>query len=154
MIMDIKRILFPTDFSEESSIALEYAIDMAKHYGAKLYLLHVIYDLAQAAGWGWYVPHASIDEMYKGLEKEAAKQIERFGLEELRTFKGVERSVLKGVPNEELVKFAKDNKIDLIVMATHSRKGVGRILFGSTAAHIVRFAPCPVLTVRLPEHKE
>lgn len=151
--MDIKRILFPTDFSEESSVALEYAIDMAKHYGAKLHVLHIIYDLAQAAGWGWFVPHPSVDEMYKGLEKEAAKQIERFGLEELRALKGVERSVLKGVPNEEIIKFAKDNKIDLIVMPTHSRKGVGRIIFGSTAAHIVRFAPCPVLTVRVPEYK-
>ena len=151
--MDIKRILFPTDFSEESSVALEYAIDMAKHYAAKLYVIHIIYDLAQAAGWGWFIPHPSVDELYKGVEKEAAKQIERFGLEGLRTLKGVERSVLKGVPNEEIIKFAKDNKIELIVMPTHSRKGVGRILFGSTAAHIVRFAPCPVLTVRIPEYK-
>lgn len=152
-MMDIKRILFPTDFSEESSVALEYAIDMAKHYAAKLYVIHIIYDLAQAAGWGWFIPHPSVDELYKGVEKEAAKQIERFGLEGLRTLKGVERSVLKGVPNEEIIKFAKDNKIELIVMPTHSRKGVGRILFGSTAAHIVRFAPCPVLTVRIPEYK-
>jgi universal stress protein A len=151
-IMEIKRILFPTDFSEESAVALEYAIDMAKHYGAKLYLLHVIYDLARAAG--WYVPHTSINEMYKGIEKEATKEIERFGLEELRTLKGIERHVLRDTPHEGIEKFAKENKIDLIVMATHGRKGVGRILFGSTAAHVVRFAPCPVLTVRLPMHKE
>jgi nucleotide-binding universal stress UspA family protein len=150
--MEIEKILFPTDFSEGSSQALEYAIDMAKRYGAKLYLVHVIYDIAQAAG--WYVPHASMDEMYKDIEKSAEKELGRFGLEELRNFKGVERTVLKGVPHTEIVKFAKDNKIDLIIMGTHGRKGVGRILFGSTASQVVRYAPCPVLAVRLPMYKE
>jgi nucleotide-binding universal stress UspA family protein len=151
VIMDIKRILFPTDFSEGSSIALEYAMDMAKRYSAKLYIVHVIYDVVKAAG--WYVPHVSIDEMYKDLEKGAQKEIERFGLEELRSLKGIERSVIRGVPHEAIVKFAKENKVDIIVMGTHGRKGVGRILFGSTAAQVVRFAPCPVLTVRMPMYK-
>jgi nucleotide-binding universal stress UspA family protein len=150
--MDIKRILFPTDFSEGSSVALDYAIDMAKRYNAKLYLLHVIYDVAKAAG--WYVPHVSVDEMYKDLEKAAQKEIERFGLEELRSHKDIERHVIKGIPHEAIVKFAEENKIDLIVMGTYGRKGVGRILFGSTAAQVVRFAPCPVLTVRIPMYKE
>jgi universal stress protein A len=150
--MEIKRILFPTDFSEGSSHALEYAIDMAKRYEAKLYLVHVIYDMAKAAG--WYVPHASMDEMYKDIGKSAEKELGRFGLEEMRSLKGIERSVLTGVPHTEVIKFAKDNKIDLIIMGTHGRKGMGRILFGSTAAQVVRFAPCPVLAVRIPAHKE
>jgi nucleotide-binding universal stress UspA family protein len=150
--MEIGKILFPTDFSEGSSQALEYAFDMAKRYGAKLYLVHVIYDIVKAAG--WYVPHASMDEMYKDIEKSAEKELGRFGLEELRNFKGVERTVLKGVPHTEIVKFAKDTKIDLIIMGTHGRKGVGRILFGSTASQVVRYAPCPVLAVRLPMYKE
>ncbi|NWF51866.1 MAG: universal stress protein [Nitrospirae bacterium] len=150
--MDIKRILFPTDFSEGSSVALDYAIDMAKHYNGKLYLLHVIYDVVKAAG--WYVPHISVDEMYKDLEKGAQKEIERYGLEELRSFKDIERHVIKGIPHEAIVKFAEENKIDLIVMGTHGRKGMGRILFGSTAAQVVRFAPCPVLAVRIPTYKE
>ncbi|MGQ9569882.1 MAG: universal stress protein [Thermodesulfovibrionales bacterium] len=149
--MDIKSILFPTDFSEGSSVALEYAIDLAKRYNAKLYIIHVIYDVIKAAG--WYVPHVSVDEMYKDLEKGAKKEIERFGLEEMRGLKGVERNVIKGMPHEAIVKFAKENKVDLIVMGTHGRKGVGRILFGSTAAQVVRFAPCPVLTVRMPAYK-
>lgn len=150
--MDIKSILFPTDFSEGSSIALEYAIDLAKRYNAKLYLIYVIYDLVKVAG--WYVPHVSVDQMYKDLEKGAQKEIERFGLEEMRGLKGVERTVIRGIPHEAIVKFAKENKVDLIVMGTHGRKGVGRILFGSTAAQVVRFAPCPVLTVRMPIYKE
>ncbi len=149
--MEIKRILFPTDFSEGSSHALDYALDMAKRYGAKLYLIHVLYDLGKAAG--WYVPHPSMDEMYRDIEKSAEKELDRFGLEELRKLKGIERIVLKGVPHAEIVKFAKDNNIDLIIMGTYGRKGMGRILFGSTAAQVVRYAPCPVFAVRLPAYK-
>ncbi len=149
--MEIKRILFPTDFSEGSSHALPYAIDMARHYGARLYLLHVIYDIVKTTG--WYVPHVSMDEVYKDMEVSAKKELERYGLEELRGLKEVERAVRKGVHHEEIVRFANENKIDLIVIGTHGRKGIDRIFFGSTAAQVVRNAPCPVLTVRLPMHK-
>lgn len=146
--MEIKSILFPTDFSEGSSQALQYAVDMTKKYGARLYVVHVIYDIAKATG--WYVPHVSMDQMYKDIEEGAKKELERFGVEELSGLKNLERSVVMGVPHEEIINFAKKNKIDIIVMGTHGRKGIDRILFGSTAAQVVRFAPCPVLTVRLP----
>jgi nucleotide-binding universal stress UspA family protein len=147
-MMEIKSILFPTDFSEGSSQALQYAVDMTKKYGARLYVVHVIYDIAKATG--WYVPHVSMDQMYKDIEEGAKKELERFGVEELSGLKNLERSVVMGVPHEEIINFAKKNKIDIIVMGTHGRKGIDRILFGSTAAQVVRFAPCPVLTVRLP----
>jgi universal stress protein A len=147
-IMEIKSILFPTDFSEGSSQALQYAVDMAKKYGAKLYIVHVIYDIAKATG--WYVPHTSMDQMYKDIEAGAKKELEAFGVEELSGIKNIERSVIVGVPHEEIINFAKKNKIDIIIIGTHGRKGIDRILFGSTAAQVVRFAPCPVLTVRLP----
>jgi nucleotide-binding universal stress UspA family protein len=149
--MEIKSILFPTDFSEGSSQALQYAVDMAKRYGAKLYLLHVIYDIAKAAG--WYVPHISMDQMYKDIEQGAKKELERFGIEEVGGFKDSERNIVTGVPHEEIINFANKNKIDLIVIGTHGRKGIDRIIFGSTAAQVVRFAPCPVLTVRIPLYK-
>ena len=148
--MEVKKILFPTDFSEGSSYALKYAVDMVKHYGAKLYLVHVIYDIAKTSG--WYVPHVSMDEMYKDIEKGAKKELEKFGNEEIRGLKDIERVVLTGVPHDEILKFTKDNKIELIVMGSHGKKGIDRILFGSTASQVVRFAPCPVLTVRLPMH--
>ncbi|MEW6067579.1 MAG: universal stress protein [Nitrospirota bacterium] len=150
--MEIKRILFPTDFSEGASQALQYAVDIAKRYGAKLYLLHVLYDVAKASG--WYVPHSSLSEMYKDIEKGAKKELESFGIEELGKFKDIERSVIKGTPHEEIVKFAKKNEVDLIVIATHGRKGLDRVIFGSTASQVVRFAPCPVLTVRIPPHQK
>lgn len=147
--MEIRSILFPTDFSEGSSQALQYAVDMAKRYGAKLYLLHVIYDIAKAAG---YVPHISMDAMYKDIEEGAKKELERFGVEELSGLKDTERSVGVGTPHEEILNFANKNKIDLIIIGTQGRKGIDRIIFGSTAAQVVRYAPCPVLTVRLPKY--
>jgi nucleotide-binding universal stress UspA family protein len=146
--MEIKSILFPTDFSEGSAQALQYAVDMSKRYGAKLYVIHVIYDIAKATG--WYVPHVSMDEMYKDIQEGAKKELERFGVEELAGVKNVERRVMTGVPHEEIINFVSANKIDLIIMGTHGRKGIDKILFGSTAAQVVRHAPCPVLTVRLP----
>lgn len=148
--MEIKSILFPTDFSEGSAEALKYAVDIANKYGAKLFVIHVIYDVAKASG--WYVPHTSMDQLYKDIEEGAKKELERFGVEELEKMKNLERHVIKGIPHEEIINFAKNNKIDMIVMGTHGRKGIDRLLFGSTAAQVVRFAPCPVLTVRMPAY--
>ena len=150
--MEIKKILLPTDFSQESYRALEYALDLMKRYNAKLYILHVLYDVAKVGG--WYVPHPSMAEMFKDIEGAAKKELERFGLEELRGQKDVERILLKGTPHEEIIKFAEENKIDLIVIGATSKKGVGRLLFGSTATPVVRSAPCPVLTVRPSGPKE
>lgn len=141
-----KRILFPTDFSEGALNALPYALDMTKSCDAKLYLFHVIYDVATASG--LYVPHISFDEMYKDLEKGAKKELERFACEEMKGCKDVEYTVVRGIPHEAILKFAEEKNIDLIVIATHGRKGLDRFLFGSTAEKVVRYAPCPVLTVR------
>jgi nucleotide-binding universal stress UspA family protein len=146
--MEIKNILFPTDFSEGSSQALPYAVDLTKRYGAKLYLLHVIYDVVK--GGGWYVPYPAMEEMYKKFEEDAKKEIDKFAVEELSAIKVKERHVIIGVPYEEIINFAKKNNIDVIIMGSHGRKGLNRVLLGSTASQVIRYAPCPVLTVRIP----
>ncbi len=147
--MEIKRILFPTDFSEGALNALPYAIDLAKSYGAKLHLLHVVYDIATASG--LHVPHVSVDEMYKELDASAQKELEKFGATAKKDIKDVEYTVIRGIPYEEILKFAKEKNIDLIIIGTHGRKGFDRVLFGSTAERVVRNASCPVLTVREPK---
>ena len=148
--MEIKKILFATDFSEGSRNALPYAVDIAMRHGAKIYAVHVIFDVTKAAG--WYVPHASAEEVYADLEKSARKELEKTFSEDMRKFKDYENVLLRGTPYEEITKFAEANKIDLIVIATHGRTGIDRLLFGSTAEQVVRYAPCPVLSVRLPQH--
>ena len=148
--MEIRRILFATDFSEGSSHALPYAADIARQYGAKLFLVHVIYDVAKSAG--WYVPHVSIDEIYNDMEKSARAELEKSFVDEMRGLDDIERVVLKGIPYEEISKFAGEKKIDLVVLGTHGRRGIDRMLFDSTAEQVVRNAPCPVLSVRVPKH--
>jgi len=144
--MEIRKILLPTDFTEGALAALPYAVDMAKSYGAKLYLLHVIYDMSAATG--LHVPHVSLDAMYQEMQKGAEKEIGKFGAEMIKELKEVETGVIMGVPYEEILKFARENSIDMIIMGTHGRSGLDRVIFGSTAEKVVRNAQCPVLTVR------
>jgi nucleotide-binding universal stress UspA family protein len=148
--MEIKKILCATDFSEGSLSSLPYAVDLARRYGAKLYLIHVIYDVVKTSG--WYVPHVSLDDMYNDMKKDAKAQLEKSFVDEMRGFKDIEHVVLTGIPYEEISRFAEEEKIDLIVIGTHGRTGLDRMLFGSTAEQVVRHAPCPVITVRLPQH--
>lgn len=148
--MEIKSILFPTDFSEGSAEALKYAVEFSNRYGAKLYVLHVIYDVAKASG--FYVPHVSMDAIYKEIQEGAKKELDNFGVNELSGLKNIERIVRTGVPYQEIMNCAVNNKIDIIIIGTHGRTGIDRILFGSTAAQVVRNAPCPVLTVRIPKY--
>jgi len=148
--MEIKKILCATDFSEGSLDSLPYAVDFAKRYGAKLYLIHVIHDVVKTSG--WYVPHVSLDEMYTDMKKDAKGRLEKYFVDEMRGFKDIEHVVLTGVPYQEISRFAEEEKIDLIVIGTHGKTGLDRMLFGSTAEQVVRHAPCPVITVRLPKY--
>lgn len=150
--MKVERILFPTDFSEGSCHALPYAVDLAKHYNARLYIIHVIYDIARATD--SHIPHISADELYREMSAWAEKELERCCVEEVRGLSDVEKKVLRGVPYEEIIKFATDEKIDMIVIGTYGRVGLERFLFGSTAERVVRRAPCPVMSVRMPKHRE
>lgn len=150
--MKIERIVFPTDFSEGASHALHYAVDLAKKYNAKLHILHVIYDFTKATG--SHIPHISADELYKELNTWAIKEIDKSSLEETRGLAGVEKTVLEGIPYEEIINFAEKEKADIIVIGTYGRSGLERFIFGSTAERVVRRATCPVLTVRVPEHRE
>jgi len=150
-MMEIKKILFPTDFTEGALAALPYAADLAKSFNAKLYLLHVIYDMSTSTGLPVaQVPlNAMYEEMQKGAEKELEKVVAEMGVE----LKNVETHVIRGVPYEEIRKFARENAVDLIVMGTHGRSGFDRIIFGSTAEKVVRKAVCAVLTVRSQKGK-
>jgi universal stress protein A len=149
--MKIDRILFPTDFSEGALHALPYAVDLSKHYDAKLYVVNVLYDITRAAG--LHVPHISSDELYRGLNDWAANELDKFCLEEIGRLPNIEKKILKGIPYEEIINFAGQEKIDMIVIGTYGRSGLDRFIFGSTAERVVRKAPCPVVTVRLPEHR-
>lgn len=150
--MKVERILFPTDFSEGSAHALPYAVDLARHYNAQVYILHVIYDIGKA--FESHIPHVSTDEIHREMHNWASKELDKCCVEETRGVADIHKSIVVGVPYEEIIKFADKEKIDLIVIGTYGRSGLERFIFGSTAERVVRRAPCPVMTVRVPGHRK
>ncbi len=146
-----KKILFPTDFSEGSAVAVPYVRDLAEKYGARVYVLHVLYDVAKASG--WYVPTIDMEKFYAELRKSAEEEIVKFVKENLGNLSDIETTVATGMPSDNIIGFVEENGMDLVVMGTHGRSGINRVLFGSTASKVVRHSQCPVLTVRMPFRK-
>jgi nucleotide-binding universal stress UspA family protein len=145
--MQIKTILFPTDFSQGARAAMDHAISLAKDYQAKLILLYVIQDISIAE---WYIPSTlSVTDLVEDMQKSAWKEMDKWGTEAAADVKDVEKMVVRGVPFVEIIKTAKEKNADLVVIGTHGRTGIDHMLFGSTAEKVVRKAACPVLTVRV-----
>ena len=144
-----KKILFPTDFSVASDYAMSYAISMAKRYKAKFFLLHVVdttYDIS-----GFYIPHISAEKLMQEMEDAAEKKLTNIRSAISRRIKTCEIVVKSGIPHKEILKFAKDKGIDMIIMGTHGKAGLDHLLFGSTTERVLRQASCPVLTIRPPK---
>jgi nucleotide-binding universal stress UspA family protein len=145
--MQIKTILFPTDFSNGARAAMDHAISLAKDYHAKLVLLYVIQDISIAE---WYIPSSiSVTDLVEDMQKSAMREMDKWYNEVAAMVKDVEKMVVRGVPFVEIIRTAKDKNADLIVIGTHGRTGIDHMLFGSTAEKVVRKASCPVLTVRI-----
>lgn len=146
--MQIKTVLFPTDFSQGARAAMDHAISLAKDYQAKLILLYVIQDISIAE---WYIPSSlSAADLVEDMQKSAWNEMDKWGAEVSQKVKDVEKMVVRGVPFVEIIRTAKERQADMIVIGTHGRTGIDHMLFGSTAEKVVRKAACPVLTVRIP----
>jgi len=151
-VIDLHRILVPTDFSKHSEVALTYAAALAEKFGAELVLLHVVQDLALFIPDAVAVapPIAAPVEQFAVAAREALERVARAdSLQHL----SVRREVREGTPFYEIIRFAKEGDIDLIVMGTHGHSGLTHVLLGSVTEKVVRKAPCPVLTIRHPEHE-
>ena len=154
-MVKIEHILVPTDFSEFSRYALDYAITIAKTFEAKITLLHITNEnelvaLQQVSA---YFEPGKLEDLLKQRESEDRKQLDGFISPELK--KGIEVETLHkvGIPFVEIIRTAKEKAVDLIVIATHGRSGLSHMLFGSVAEKVVRKAPCPVLSIRHPGHE-
>jgi nucleotide-binding universal stress UspA family protein len=151
-MIELKNVLVATDFGDASDAALVYGRTLARAFGATLYVLHVVDDVF-ACG----LEAESIrmwPEQQHDLEEEALKSLqERVTPDDGRRFS--ERAVMRisSRPAEAIVAFAKETGSDLIVMGTQGRGVVDRLGIGSVAARVVHAAPCPVLTVKHPEHE-
>jgi nucleotide-binding universal stress UspA family protein len=147
MLRTISRILVPTDFSEPSEAALDYARTLARQFGATFHLLHVI-ELPSTTGLfssERYVPEDPrfVSERMAQAKLRLARRLLPSDKARYRATKGI----LVGPAGNTIVKYAQEENFDLIVMGTHGRSGLTHVLMGSVAEHVVRTAPCPVLTV-------
>jgi len=148
-----KKLLFCTDFSEDAHWAFTYALHLAKTYNSKLFILHVTPEPVHPEQLAIYLPQEKLQELRKSQKKEIDQQLETHYIKKMRGFKNYKVIVKEGEPFVEIIKIAKKESVKLIVMGTHGRTGLDHILFGSTAEKVVRRAPCPVLTTRLPGRK-
>ena len=149
--MEIKRILAPTDLSPASDVALAAAADLARRLGAVLTPLHVVTEQELEALTSAHVPPRPIDFVYQDVEAAVIAEFRRVVPAEVRRSFRVEPVVAVGTPVVEILRAAQLKGADMIVMATHGRTGLARIVMGSVAEQVARRAPCPVVTVRPAE---
>lgn len=149
-MIKIDSILVPIDFSENSLKAARYGTELARRLGSRLFLYHVIHqrvvdstlELCQKGYKGEFVKvMRSLVESRKSDLAELVPQSWREGLE-------VELEIGQGKPPEEIVKFAREKHVDLIVLATVGRTGLQAAITGSVATYVLNHAPCPTMVVR------
>lgn len=145
----VKNILLPTDFSKTSLTAAEYAVELSKEYNAKLHVLNVLektppilairsLDLSREK------IIESIDADAQAHLDDCIRKIKKFGSVEIIS------AIRKGIDYEEIIKYSKEKKIDIIVIATHGRTGILHTLLGSVAEKVIRYSKIPVLVTTPP----
>lgn len=151
-MITLRRILVPVDFSQHSEQALKYAAALAEKFGAELFLIHVFQDLTVyqtevVSGAPPIMP--PVEQLTASIRGDMARLVQEKNLQRFATH----TEIVEGAPVEEIVDYAKEKDIDLIVLGTHGRGWLAHVIMGSVAEKVVRKAPCPVLTVRLAEHE-
>lgn len=145
----VKRILFPVDLSDTSPKIVPWVIETAEAHRAEICLLFV------ARAFEYYSPLnvPRLDEFQRSIKEQGLKSLTEF-TERYFKDKGYTAEVIVGHPAEVILEYAVEKEIDLIVMGTHGRRGLDRILFGSVADHVVKQSPVPVLTVNPHRNRE
>jgi nucleotide-binding universal stress UspA family protein len=150
-VIKLGKILVPTDFSDGARHALRYGVSFAKEYKAELLLLHVVETVA--------APYASdlfpvpMAEVFQELSAFARGELQKLADETAAKGVSARTMVVQGKPSLEIMRVAREETSDMIVLGTHGKGVLDQALFGSTTERVVRKAPCPVLTVRLSEHE-
>ena len=146
----IRRILVPTDFSPHSNEATAWAADLAGRYGSAIVLVHVYQPVSMILPEGFVLKSAEeIADLLHSLDAALAEA--KGQLARIAPGVAIDSVLLQGTPFAEIVRHARENGFDLIVLGTHGRTGLSHVVLGSVAEKVVRKAHCPVLTVRGPE---
>lgn len=143
--MEIKKILVPIDFSENSVKILQASLYFAMSCKAQLHFIFVVQSFEDYSG--FFVPHMPIARFEEELLQSSEKKMQEYLGENLPSDLPHQSKVLSGDVAEEIVMYAEAEKIDLIIMGTHGYKGLEKVLFGSVAEKVVKTASCPVMTI-------
>jgi nucleotide-binding universal stress UspA family protein len=146
-MLEIRKILAPTDFSTHAAQAVRYACGLAERLGAELHLLHVLAEVLPSGPDPLLMPVLP-PEYYRETEEQSRVALAELFDPAWGHPRAIESAVRWDSPVEGVVEYARDRAIDLIVIATHGRTGLSHVLLGSVAERIVREAPCPVLIIR------
>src|SRR5579864_4819827 len=152
-MITLKQILVATDFSEPSDAAFAYGRELASQFGATLHVLHVVQNIyVNTFGAENYV--AVAPGLQEQIENDARERLDALIIDSDRSGPPTVPIVLTAIsPAPAILDYAKNHDIDAIVMGTHGRGAFAHLVMGSVAERVVRFAPCPVLTVRHPERE-
>ncbi len=143
----MRRILHPSDFSPASSAALRKAIEMAKASRGQLLIAHVLSPVVPVAGEGYISPKV-YDEIAASSRTWAQKKLTKLLAQVKKAGVRTSGTLLEGIAHEQIVRFARSKRADVIVMGTHGRSGLAKLFLGSVAGRVVAAATSPVLTVR------
>ncbi len=150
----LHKILLPTDFSGCANYALPYAAEIARATKATIVCVHVVEPVVPAVGYTGLAEPMPIADISEQLEDSAERQLPQLAECEACAGLNVEEIIVHGDAAAEIVRVAAEEKVDLIVISSHGRTGLGRMIFGSTAEAVVRHANCPVLVVKPPTAAE
>jgi nucleotide-binding universal stress UspA family protein len=152
--MHIRSILLPTDFSACAECALPYATQLARASGARLICLYVVEPMMPPVGYAPVAEPLPAVDVSEQLQQSAERELPKLATREECAGLAVEELIVHGEAAAEIVRVAREREVDLIVISSHGRTGLGRMLFGSTAESVVRHAHCPVLVVKPKERNE
>ena len=142
---DNGRILFPVDLTESSEKLIPRVINMVHKFSAELHVLFVVRIFQYFSS--IYVPHPSINLFENELIEGARKKMDEFVQTHFSQMSNVTGEVILGDPAETIISYIEDKKMDMIVMGTHGRKGLDRVIFGSVAERVIKTSPVPVLVM-------
>jgi universal stress protein A len=152
-MLPLKKIVWPTDFSDPANEGLKIATELAAQFSAELLLVHVVAPLPTmqcgAAPTGFHIP-----SVLKEIQDSAKKSLEEIRRERIPADIQVRTFVINGRPAHEIVKLAEDESADIIVISSQGESAWHRFVFGSVAEKVVRHAECPVLTIPAPNQSE
>jgi len=151
-MISMKRVLVATDFSEASIVAVRYGRALAQAFGASLHVLHVVPDSLALPG-ATMADGLAMADVQRQWEREANERLQRMLPEADREALHAALVTRAGDPVRQITKYALECDADLLVLGTHGRGPMAHMLMGSVAERVVRTAPCPVLSVRHPQHE-